>query len=145
MPLIPPVLDDEELVDYETSSEHSNMKINIVHFSNNCIVITHQQNWWHSEEVIKKRGDEFHHEENRCIMFPTYMEIEWNFIEIISFHPHALETNWMSTECFIPQPKATFKCYDKPLYIFLVCFTHDFIPFYMSWYLENSKIKTDHQ
>ena len=38
-PAVPPVPEDEELVDYETSPEHTNMENNVVHLSSNYFVV----------------------------------------------------------------------------------------------------------
>ena len=38
-PLIPPVRDEKELVDYEASPEHRNMEINVVHLSSNYYIV----------------------------------------------------------------------------------------------------------
>jgi hypothetical protein len=33
VPLVPPAMEDEELVDYEASPERNNLEINVVHMS----------------------------------------------------------------------------------------------------------------
>jgi len=43
VPEAPPTQDDEELVDYEASPEHSNMEINVVHFSEEYLAISEEE------------------------------------------------------------------------------------------------------
>ena len=42
-PLIPLAKEDEDLVDYEASPEHSNMEINVVHFSSDYLVVLEEE------------------------------------------------------------------------------------------------------
>jgi len=38
-PVVPPAPEDEEMVDYEASPEHTNMEINVVHLSLDYFVV----------------------------------------------------------------------------------------------------------
>ena len=38
-PAVPPIAEDEELVDYEASLEHTNLEINVVHLSSDYFVV----------------------------------------------------------------------------------------------------------
>ena len=42
-PLIPLAKEDEDLVDYEASPEHSNMEINVVHLSSDYFVVLEEE------------------------------------------------------------------------------------------------------
>ena len=43
VPVVPAALGDEELVDYEASLAHSNMEINVVHFSKEYYAISEEE------------------------------------------------------------------------------------------------------
>ena len=36
---VPPIAEDEELVDYEASPEHTNLEVNVVHLSSDYFVV----------------------------------------------------------------------------------------------------------
>ena len=38
-PAVPPTVEDEELVDYEASPEHTNLEVNVVHLSSDYFVV----------------------------------------------------------------------------------------------------------
>ena len=41
--MAPPTCDDEELVDYEASPEHTNLEVNVVHFFDDYLVVTGEE------------------------------------------------------------------------------------------------------
>ena len=43
MELVPPAKEEEELVDYEASPEHSNLEINVVHMSSDYLIILEEE------------------------------------------------------------------------------------------------------
>ena len=64
-PAVPPVPEDEELVDYEASPEHTNLEINVVHLSSDYFVVPEEDmahlQFGPREAVFQKPSDKDNH------------------------------------------------------------------------------------
>ena len=65
VPPASPAAEDEELVDYEASPEHTNMKINVMRFSDDYWVIPEEEtahlDFWPREAIFQKPKDSDNH------------------------------------------------------------------------------------
>ena len=64
-PAVPPTAEDEELVDYEASPEHTNLEVNVVHLSSDYFVVPEEDtthlHFGPRETVFQKPSDKDNH------------------------------------------------------------------------------------